>query len=269
MLKEATEQHGKDDIVNWADEKCGRTLLHFACGDNKPSPSAVRFLLELKANPNVTSRGGNSPLHTCAHRGGVKHLEIAKLLLDFDVKVRNNMNALGQTPLNVAAVEGISTMVNLLEEHAGTCVGSQTAPMNKMGGGCSDMVARPILPAKPVPAKPASALPPTATSTGPTKPGPADSTVGTPAELGTGQHDFSQPVAKWSVDKVATWLMRFNLSNESVAVFQRYHVDGAQLVRYIAGHEAADACHAVLEKDFLVKSPFLRYRLLGEIKKLK
>lgn len=93
----------------------GRTALYRAAKDG--NINRVRELLkDSKANPNICTKKGLSPLHQAAHWGEV---EIVKLLLDFGADP-NCDNGKGWTPLHSAALaaglKGRKEVIKLLLE---------------------------------------------------------------------------------------------------------------------------------------------------------
>lgn len=88
----------------------GMTALNWCVlGDRE---SSVQKLLERGANPNLSDKDGDTPLHTAAQRGNVKLLE---WLLAAGANV-NAKNKLGGTPLMWAAVFGHQPAAALLLE---------------------------------------------------------------------------------------------------------------------------------------------------------
>lgn len=120
-------EHGAD-ILSFRDSASqDNTLLHFAVKNN--NLQLLKFLKSLNGNFNVRNANGESALHLCC--GQTANTDLAKFLVMCGASAHAK-NALGDTPLTLAARFGHTDLVLLLNssESPQTAVGS----MNKTIG---------------------------------------------------------------------------------------------------------------------------------------
>lgn len=100
--------HAKPDSLHVRDDNLGWSPLYrtVICGH----VAASRFLLEMKADPNLSNKLGETPLHQVADNS---QYTLAELLLEFRADPNSRQNE-GDTPLHHAAFRGDVKMVQLL-----------------------------------------------------------------------------------------------------------------------------------------------------------
>ena len=132
-------------------------------------------------------------------------------------------------------------------------------------GGCSGSVARPE--AQPDQAKTpeaASDEQPLAANALAAKVTPTSSEPEkTPSDSAIDEHDFSQPVAEWSVEKVCNFLVRMKgVPDESVKIFRDDGINGKSLLRDIIEQPNADE---MLKEEYSIHKNSIRNKVRGEI----
>ena len=124
--------HGNDEMVECfleagADpnvvcaEYFNFTALHFACVLN--NEDIVRLLLKAKANTNVLSSNGVTPLSIAVSKGNVKIVEVL-LAVGADVELENDVIR-GWRPIFFAAINGHLSILKLLLKHGASLKGDK------------------------------------------------------------------------------------------------------------------------------------------------
>ncbi|XP_030047750.1 ankyrin repeat and SOCS box protein 10 isoform X1 [Microcaecilia unicolor] len=90
----------------------GQTPLHEACENS--CTESVQLLLSHGANPNAVSEDGYCPLHCCKTTNSI---QCAKLLLQYGAHVNVETEEEDDTPLHIAARQGLEEHVNLFLDY--------------------------------------------------------------------------------------------------------------------------------------------------------
>ncbi|XP_076827314.1 ankyrin repeat and SOCS box protein 10 isoform X1 [Brachyhypopomus gauderio] len=110
----------------------GTTALHEACEECQAD--CVKLLLQYGANANATSEDGLMPLHVCTE---LESLECAKLLLQFGAAISGRSLEENDTPLHVAARNGLPEHVALYLRYGGGLEHQNDEGLTPLNAACS------------------------------------------------------------------------------------------------------------------------------------
>uniref|UniRef100_A0A3B4XQG6 Ankyrin repeat and SOCS box containing 10 n=1 Tax=Seriola lalandi dorsalis TaxID=1841481 RepID=A0A3B4XQG6_SERLL len=110
----------------------GTTALHEACENCQPE--CTKLLLIHGANANAVSEDGLMPLHVCT---SPESLECAKYLLQYGAAINGRTNDENDTPLHVAARNGLSDHTELYLRYGATVDKRNDEGLSPLNAACS------------------------------------------------------------------------------------------------------------------------------------